>query len=432
MKSNLFFKKITGVCLTAFFTLLFTSCHDDHNQNTGSYDVIYVQTNDFNGNGNAILAYRHNINGNLEQIPGSPFSTGGSGIGNPMQILGPSDSDDEINRSADGKFLLTVNSGSNTIAVFEIHGNGSLTPVAGSPFPSGGETPVSIDVSGQYVYVVNKSQNPLHPTITAPNYTTFTIDGSGMLTPVAGAKFETTIGSSPSQVLASTDHHLVFGDDFLGFMLSPAVGTLRSFTSDNGLLTPTEGSPYILPNGPMPPDNGALGLYQHPSGNPLYVGMPLQGKVGVFSIDNSTGALNLQTTAMAGKAACWLLTNHSGNRLYVLNSGDNNVQVFNTDNPMSPVSLQTIELKNSGPTYTLPNGLALKTSEDFSFKLSTDEKKMYVVCQHTNTDFSIGNYNYLHVLNVGSDGTLTEPSDPLQLPVPNTVRPKGSLVVSRD
>lgn len=64
--------------------------------------------------------------------------------------------------------------------------------------------------------------------------------------------------------------------------------------------------------------------------------------------------------------------------------------------------------------------------------LSTSEKILYIVNQHTNKDFSIGNYNYLHYLDVNNDGTLTEESDPVQIPVPNTVRPKGSAVVMKD
>lgn len=412
--------------------LLLGSCKKNGDDHNGPYEVLYVQTNNFNDNQNAVLAYKDKGNGQLEPLAGSPFLTGGSGVGNPMQALGPLDSDYELRLSSDGKFLLAVNSGSNTIAVFLIKDNGALEAVAGSPFPSGGQTPVSIDVSGNYVFVVNKSQDPLHATPQAPNYTTFTIDAAGKLTPVAGATVATTAGSSPSFALVSKDKKFLFGADFLGFMLVPPVGTLRSFTiGATGTLTSAAGSPYTLPSGPMPPDNGALGLWQHPSGNVLYVGFPLQSKLGIYGINATSGALSFQSTVAAGKAACWIRTNAAGNHLYVLNSGDNTVQVYNSANATAPVSIQTLELKNSGPAYTGPGGTTFKTSEDFSLCFSTSEKILYVVCQHTNKDFSIGNYNYLHSLKVADDGQLTEDTEPVQLPVANTIRPKGSAVISR-
>jgi 6-phosphogluconolactonase (cycloisomerase 2 family) len=408
------------------------ACNDDDNNgsnNGTSYDVVYLQSNDFNSNQNAILAYKDTGSGNLTALEGSPFSTNGSGVGNPMQILGPSDSDYELRRSADGRFLLAVNSGSNTIAVFSISSSGSLSHVAGSPFPSGGETPVSIDVSGNYVYVVNKSQNPLNPTSTAPNYAVFTINGSGQLTAVPSGKFETVPGSSPANALVSRNGNFLFGTDFLGFMLPSPVGTLRSFTTNSGNLTPVPGTPYVLPAGAMPPDNGALGLWEHPTASILYVGIPVQGKVGVYSINQTTGELTMQTTVAAGKAACWIRTNDSGNRMYVLNSGDNSVQVYDTSTAAAPTSIQTLELKNSGPSYPGPGGVPFKTSEDFSLQFSASGNMLYVVSQHTNPDFSVGNFNYLHSLKVSADGQLTEETEPVQLPLPNTLRPKGCVVV---
>ena len=413
----------------AITVLSIVSCKKTNTIPTEKNDIVYVETNNYQNNQNAVLAYRDNGNGKLEQLAGSPFLTNGAGVSNLGQVLGPLDSDYELRVSSDGQFLLAVNSGSNTIAVFSIKPNGALQPVAGSPFPSGGQTPVSIDVSGNNVFVVNKSNDPMQATPLAPNYTTFTIDGSGTLTPVAGGKFETTPGTSPSQALVSRDKKFLFGSDFLGIMLNPPVGTLRSFTiAGTGVLTPVVGSPYVLPNSATAPDNAALGLWQHPSGNPLYVGIPLQGKIGVFNVNAATGALTLQSTVAAGKAVCWIRTNKAGDHLYALNSADNAVQVYDTSNPMSPSSVQTLELKNSGPAY---GDAAFKTSQAFSLAFSSTEKILYVVSQHTNTDFSIGNFNYLHALTVADNGMLTENTEPIQLPVANTIRPKGTAVVNR-
>ena len=409
---------------TAFAaTLAFAACKkDNNNSTTTTAEVVYVETNDFAAGQNAVLAYRHSSDGSMTPLTGSPFATGGTGLGNPMQALGPADSDNELWITADKKFLLAVNSGSNTIAVFSIAADGGLTAVPGSPFASNGETPCSIYMADNYVYIVNKSQNPLQATGSNPNYTTFMLSDAGQLTPLAGSKIETTASTSPSQSIISSDKKFAFGDDWLGFMQTPAVGTLRSFTNSNGVLTPID-TPQVIPE-----MGGALGLWQHPTANILYVGFPVAGKVGVYGIDANTGKLTYQSDFAAGTAACWIRTNKAGSHLYVLNSGDNAVQVYNSATAAVPVSISTLKLKNAGPVYQLM-GANFTTSEDFSVTLSPDENYMYVVCQHTNTDFGIGNYNYLHTLTVAADGSLTEPGEPMQLPVANTIRPKGVVAV---
>ncbi len=417
--------KASNILLIAFVSLLFASCQKirEHLPGNTTADVVYVETNDYSGNNNAVLAYINTGDNMLEPLTGAPFLTNGEGVGNLMQALGPEDSDSQLKITADGKYLLAINPGTHTIAVFRIGANGTLAPVAGSPFPSGGQTPSSIDIRGNYVYVVNKSDDYAHPITQKPNYTTFTIDGNGKLMPVAGSTYETTPGASPAQALVSNDGKFLFGADFLGFMLVPPAGTLRSFTISNGLLTPVAGTPQELPD----MSGGALGLWQHPSANVLYVGFPVVNKVGVYAIDAATGGLTYKTAVAAGAAACWIRTNKSGNRLYVLNSGENTVSVYNTSNPWMPVSLGKLTLKNSGPLYT-NNGASFTTSEDFSLNFSPSYKTLYVVSQHTNKDFSIGSYNYLHALAVDADGMLTENTEPVQLPVPATLRPQGVAV----
>ncbi len=161
-----------GICLNVLWwrprhLLILLSWKGNDNKEERS-DILYIQTNDFHENQNAVLAYHMVGNGKLQHF-GGPFYTKGSGVGNPEQRLGPLDSDYELRVSSDGKFLMAVNSGSNTIAVFYMKSNGGLEHVPGSPFPSGGQTPVSIDVSGNYVFVVNKSDDPLH-TITQASF----------------------------------------------------------------------------------------------------------------------------------------------------------------------------------------------------------------------------------------------------------------------
>jgi 6-phosphogluconolactonase (cycloisomerase 2 family) len=99
-------------------------------------EYVYVETN--LSPTNSIRAFERAANGQLREIAGSPFATGGSGSGYGGVGLGPDDSDQEIATNADQSMLFAINAGSDSISVFRIGDNGSLAPVKGSPFPSGG------------------------------------------------------------------------------------------------------------------------------------------------------------------------------------------------------------------------------------------------------------------------------------------------------
>jgi 6-phosphogluconolactonase len=72
-------------------------------------------------------------------MPGSPFATGGTGLGSGLGSQGA------IQRSSDGKYLLAVNAGSNDVSVLRIGRHGVPAPV-GAPVPSNGVKPVSIAI----------------------------------------------------------------------------------------------------------------------------------------------------------------------------------------------------------------------------------------------------------------------------------------------
>jgi DNA-binding beta-propeller fold protein YncE len=82
-----------------------------------------------------ISAFTLDATGGLTAVPGSPFPSGGSGsINGPLGIA----------TDTAGHFVYVCNA-SNDISVFSISAsNGALTPIAGSPFPDGGNTPSAI------------------------------------------------------------------------------------------------------------------------------------------------------------------------------------------------------------------------------------------------------------------------------------------------
>jgi 6-phosphogluconolactonase (cycloisomerase 2 family) len=369
-------------------------------------NIVYVESND--PAGNTIFAFSRAGDGSLTPLPGSPFPTGGLGI-TPTFALGPFDSDQEVIVNPQGTILFAVNGGSDSIAVFWINNDGSLTSVEGSPFPSGGSNPVSVGLTGAILCVVNQDQDPDHPGQSLPNYTTLRVSPRGQLTPIPRAAFSLDLGSSPAQALPAPNGEIVFGCDFLG-------GTLRSFKLRNdGRLAPraAQGIPLDLftPTGapPLP-----LGLAVHPTQPLLYVGLVTISHIAVYNYTDS-GQLNfLQAVPDTGHGVCWLTINKRATRLYASNTGDPSVGVFDiSKDPTTPTQIQNVLLNN-------PAG-----GGGFEFRLDSTNQWLHVLGQQSSANATVM-ANALHTFRVAADGTLTEvPSSPTFLPVPNLVRPQG-------
>ena len=392
----------------------------------GPSNVVYVESNDITANGNSILAYSRGTDGSLTALAGSPFMTGGTGIGNPTQGLGPDDSDQELIANAAHTLLFAVNAGSNTIAVFHIAASGSLTPVSGSPFPSGGIGPVSVGIAGNFLYVVNQDGDPAQDAAAgAPNYTAFTIGADGSLTAIAGSTV--SAGASPSVALVSPDAKILFGADFLAPVLS-AAGPLRAFAiGADGKLTNAPNTPMDIPylDGGSPPGTPvALGLAVHPTAKILYADFTKRSEVGVYTYDDTTGALTYVTQAsVTGPAPCWNRVNSAGNRIYVVTTGDNSMSVMDATNPMAPTEVQHLQLADPGAL--LSDSGPATTSESFEEELSADGKYLYVLSQRSTTNAADPSGNVLHVLTIGSDGHVTETVPDVKISVSLGSRPQG-------
>ena len=104
----------------------------------------------------------------------------------------------------DGQSLLAVDAGSNQISVLRIGADGSLTPVPGSPFASGGVEPDSIAVNNGLVYVSNTGAG-------GTNYTGFTLSWGGQLRPIPGSTVSLPDGSGPGDVVLNGDNTKLVG-----------------------------------------------------------------------------------------------------------------------------------------------------------------------------------------------------------------------------
>jgi 6-phosphogluconolactonase (cycloisomerase 2 family) len=367
--------------------------------------VVYVESDD--PAGNAVFAFRRHDDGSLTPLPGSPFPTGGLGI-TPTFALGPFDSDQEVIVNKAHTLLFAVNGGSDSVAVFRIKPDGSLTPVDGSPFPSGGSNPVSVGLSRDDVLcVVNQDQDPGHPGVFLPNYTSFRVTERGRLVPVEHSTFFVDQGSSPSQALVSPDGGLLFGAEFLGGLLR----TLR--ITESGRLVPGVAQP-------LPPaefaETGAppnpLGLAVHPTRRLLYVDFVTISRIGVFEYNHEGDLRFIRSVPDSGRAPCWALVNKEGTRFYASNTGDTSVTVYDIEtDPTEPREIQKVKLRSTG--------------SGFQFALDPTESFLHVVTQQSSPAQNVS-ANALSVLKVNPDGTLTEvASSPTLLLVPNLVRPQG-------
>ena len=169
-------------CLTTVIAL--QTAHAQSASAWNSPDHVYVETNIKTPNGNSIAAFTRGSHGELTPIAGSPFLTGGAGTQYAGVNVGPQDSDREIISNPEHTLLFAVNSGSDTIAVFKIQSNGALYPIPGSAFPSGGNDPVSLSLVGDTLFVVNKSGDLGRPTSILPNYTALRVHSDGSLSPI--------------------------------------------------------------------------------------------------------------------------------------------------------------------------------------------------------------------------------------------------------
>jgi 6-phosphogluconolactonase (cycloisomerase 2 family) len=391
---------------------LLMGCGSDSNSNNSLSNVLYVTTNDPAPGSNAVLGYRRAADGSLTPLPGSPYLMGGTGVSNPAQLDGPDDDDQNMIVSPDHRFLYTVNSGSNTIAVFRINSDGSLTAAPGSPFPSGGVEPVSVGLTGNRLYVVNKNQDPGQAqTANGANYTVFQVNADGSLTSIQGSTVAAPKDASSSQALISRNSQFLFDAE-------EGTAVLRAFKiGSNGLLTDAPGSPLAPPvvNGTQA---APLGLATHPTQNLLYVGFVNVARLGVYSIDPTTGALTLVThVPNSGNEICWLITSRDGKRLYTDNMASNSISQYDLADPRNPVEAQHMVMKDAG------------SGGAFQLTLDPTEKLIYVVQQRTTLNAADTKGNAIHVLNVAANGSLTEAAfSPITLPVPSNAHPQGIVV----
>ena len=135
---------------------------------SGPSPVIgHVYLDDNTAGTNTISGFDRHLDGSLTPLAGSPFVAGGAGTG----AAGGLASQGAVQVTNDGRFLIAVDAGSNQLSVLRINFDGSLQLVPNGVVSSDGPTPVSVAVHDGLVYVANAAA-------VGPNYTGFTLSPS--------------------------------------------------------------------------------------------------------------------------------------------------------------------------------------------------------------------------------------------------------------
>jgi 6-phosphogluconolactonase (cycloisomerase 2 family) len=273
-------------------------------------DVVgHLYVNDNTAGTNTIAAFDRHADGTLTPLHGSPFAAGGAGTGTGIGSQG------SLQLSSDGRYLLAADAGSNQISVLRIKPDGGLQAVEDT-VSSGGVEPVSIAVHANLVYVANAGNG-------GSNYSGFTLNAGGHLRPLVGSTVPLPDGSSPGDVLFNGDGTRLVGTRVGTSLIdSFAVGT-------DGRLTAAPDSPFAA-QGP-----GPFGSEFRPTDpTQLFVsnahGGANNGTVSAFA-DASDGTLtsigsspfpDLQT------APCWVEISHDGQFLFTVNTASNSISRY--------------------------------------------------------------------------------------------------------
>jgi 6-phosphogluconolactonase (cycloisomerase 2 family) len=262
--------------------------------------VGHLYLNDNTTGVNTIAGFDRHADGTLTPIPGSPFVVGGRGTGHGLASQG------SLQMSPDGRYLLAVDAGSNQISVVRMKPDGSLQTA--DVVSSNGGNPVSIAISGNLVYVANADA-------TTPNYTGFTLNSGGRLSPLSGSTVALPAGSQPGDVLFSAD-----GSKLVGTRVASSL--IDSFTVRfDGRLAAAPGSPYTAQG------QGPFGSEFRPTNSAqLFVsnahGGPGNGTVSAFAdaADGALSSIGASPFADLQTAPCWVEITHDGNYLFTVNT----------------------------------------------------------------------------------------------------------------
>lgn len=243
-----------------------------------------------NSGSSSVSALAMDSSGSLSLIAGSPFPAGAG-----AEFL----AFDSVH-----KFLFVSNQNANTVSAFSVNtGTGQLAAVPGSPFATGARpTGIAVDPAGKFVFVANQA---------ADSISVFSIGVSGSLSAVAGSPF--TAGN-PYGLAVNAAGTILFASNFPDSSISD-LNSVSSFQiGANGALNSIAGSPF--PTSSTAGFASAIGLTTDSAGKFLFVGDHMAQSIVPFNI-TATGVLTPVSALPAAAPACSVSCHNNPLRLAV-------------------------------------------------------------------------------------------------------------------
>ncbi|MFL5931361.1 MAG: lactonase family protein [Gaiellaceae bacterium] len=251
--------------------------------------------------GNQLVVYSRSASGSLS--PAGTVFAGGLGTGGGLASQGA------VTATDNGRTVLAVNPGSNSVAAFAVEPGG---PRLLNTAPSGGIRPVSVAVHKQLVYVLNKNN------VALATVSGFTLGKDG-LTPIAGSTRVLNAGATDAaQVRFAPSGNVL-------------VVTGRSSQQIDTFRIGGDGRLSDLKSFDVAPGGTPFGFDFDNKGHLLVSLAGVGGSSGAASYDLAADGTVSTITApieTGQRAACWLVASKNGRFAFVANAASSSVSTF--------------------------------------------------------------------------------------------------------
>lgn len=265
--------------------------------------AVFTMTN--SPTGNAILAYEIGPGGSL--IPAGDFATHGNGTGVSLADSG------SVVLSSDHRWLFVVDAGSNVVSVFRVNSLASSGPLLtfSQRISSHGVLPVSLTVSGHFVYVLNAGTS-----VTPGNIFGFFLGDHGLLLPLPGSSrsLSTSVSTAPAEIAFNPAGDVLVVTEKNTSILDSYTVSWQGYAS----------GPTVIPSNGSTPYGFTFGR-----GGSLIVTDAGQSALTSYTVGTS-GALTVKTPALSDEqaAACWVVTVRGGEFAITANAHNNTISTY--------------------------------------------------------------------------------------------------------
>jgi 6-phosphogluconolactonase len=265
----------------------------------GGKGAVYTLTNA--ASGNEVAVFHRGNDGSL--TPAGTVATGGNGTGAGLGSQGAI--------VLDGRRLLAVNAGSNTLSLLHVNRRGK--PVLADVEPSGGVGPISVTVHGKVVYVVNQGD----ATHAAKIHGFLALWGN--LVPLSGSSQPlSTAAPGPAQIEFNPNgKQLVVTEKTTNLIVTYKVRHGRA------------GAPNAQPSAGVTPFGFAFDKRGRLIVSEAYDGAADASVLSSYYLArNGTITPITANVATTETAACWVVVTRNGRYTYTTNTGSNSISGF--------------------------------------------------------------------------------------------------------